>query len=202
MSVLDKIHEKYVFNRRVRVISSHIAPILPENAEVLDVGCGDGLIDRLILEHRPDVNICGIDVLIRPHTYIPVTQFDGRSIPFKDNEFDVVMFVDVLHHTEEPEILLKEAERVSNKCIIIKDHCKNGFLAEPILRFMDWVGNARHGVVLPYNYWDEMSWKKAFESLNLKIDKFQRKLGLYPPPASWVFERGLHFIALLTKNRD
>ena len=67
-----------------------------------------------------------------------------------DASFDVVMFVDVLHHTDDPLLLLQEAQRVG-KIILVKDHFRKGFLAGPTLRFMDWVGNAHHGVVLPYN---------------------------------------------------
>ena len=62
------------------------------------------------------------------------------------------MFVDVLHHTEDPMALLGEAVRVARKTIVVKDHTLNGFLAGPTLHFLDRVGNARHDVALPYNY--------------------------------------------------
>ncbi len=50
-----------------------------------------------------------------------------------------------------PARLLAEAKRVSRGGIVIKDHFREGVLADATLRFMDWVGNAQHGVVLPYN---------------------------------------------------
>ena len=62
---------------------------------------------------------------------------------------------------------------------------------------MDWVGNAHHGVRLPYNYWSNMQWKSNFEKLNLVIDVWISKLSLYPKPASWLFDRKLHFVAKL-----
>ena len=40
--------------------------------------------------------------------------------------------------------------------IVLKDHTRNGLFSGSTLRFMDWVGNARHGVRLPYNYWPEL----------------------------------------------
>jgi SAM-dependent methyltransferase len=55
------------------------------------------------------VSIAGIDVLLRPERQIEVTEFDGTTIPFADSSFDVVMFVDVLHHTNNPDVLLAEA---------------------------------------------------------------------------------------------
>ena len=153
MSLLDTIHGGYVFKRRVRVLSRHLSELLPHNASVLDVGCGDGLIAQQIMEKRGDLTVKGIDVMVRPQTHIPVEKFDGRKIPHADASFDAVMFVDVLHHTDDPFVLLQEARRVSRQAVVIKDHIRQGFLAGQTLRFMDWVGNARHGVVLPYNYW-------------------------------------------------
>lgn len=200
MSVLDAIHGGYVFKRRVRVLSGHLAHLLPPDVTVLDIGCGDGLVAKLISEKRPDARLEGIDILVRPQTHIPVKPFDGVKIPWPDNSFDVAMFVDVLHHTEDPMILLREACRVARRALVIKDHCQDGFLAGPTLRFMDWVGNARHRVVLPYNYWPENRWQQAFAELGLNVAQDVRRIGLYPCPANWLFERRLHFIARLEKK--
>lgn len=197
MSVLDKVHGGYVHNRRVRVLASHLVELLPQNASVLDVGCGDGLLDRLVLDQRPDVSIEGIDVLVRDTAAIVVHHFDGSVIPHPDKSFDVVMFVDVLHHTDDPMVLLREASRVARKAVVIKDHTRNGLLAGPTLRFMDWVGNARHGVVLPYNYWSYKQWTNAFSALGWKTEEWRKHLGAYPFPANALFGRGLHYFARL-----
>ncbi|MCC6920455.1 MAG: class I SAM-dependent methyltransferase [Alphaproteobacteria bacterium] len=199
MSVVGKLHAGLVFGRRVRVLARHLAAQLPPNARVLDVGCGDGRIDAAIGQQRPDVQIEGVDVLIRPSTHIPVTKFDGAHLPFPDASFDIVQFVDVLHHTDDPMILLREARRVARTGIVLKDHGKDGFLAGPTLRFMDWVGNAHHGVVLPYNYWPIAKWRAAFAELGLKPATWLDHPGLYPWPASLAFERKLHFITRLER---
>jgi len=195
--VIERIHGGYVYQRRIRVLCEHLAKLIPPAARVLDVGCGDGLLAHLILQKRPDLALRGIDVLVREHTYIPVDGFDGRVIPHPDASFDVVMFVDVLHHTEDPTVLLCEAARVATTAIILKDHCRDGILAGLTLGFLDWVGNARHGVALPYNYWPERKWYEVFEKLGLTIAVWAKHLGLYPRPANWAFGRSLHFIARL-----
>jgi SAM-dependent methyltransferase len=200
MSLLDKVHGDLVFGRRVRVLARHLGEMLPRQGTVLDVGCGDGTVAKMVMGDRPDLAIEGIDVLVRPQTHIPVTRFDGRTIPHGDGSFDVVLFVDVLHHTDDPLVLLGEAVRVARRAVVIKDHNLDGILSGPSLRFMDWVGNARHGVVLPYNYWPERRWEQAFQALGLHVAERRLKLGLYPPPADWVFGRGLHFIARLEKS--
>lgn len=188
------LHGKFVFSRRVRILAGYLAALIPPGARVLDVGCGDGTLAKLIAEKLPAISIEGIDVLVRPKTHIPVMPFDGVTIPFPNDSFDIVMFVDVLHHTADPLILLREATRVA-KTTLIKDHFRQGFLAGPTLRLMDWVGNASHGVALPYNYWTKAQWNVAFDQVGLKTTRRELKLGLYPPPASWLFDRGLHFIA-------
>jgi SAM-dependent methyltransferase len=197
MSLIGRLHNEYVFQRRVRVLTRELADLIPQNAKVLDVGCGDGLIALKIQELRPDVSISGIDIMVRPHTHIPVTTFNGTVIPHPDKSFDAVMFVDVLHHTDDPNVLLREARRVARQAIVIKDHHRDGFLSGPTLRFMDWVGNAHHGVVLPYNYWAEAQWEESFGKIGLKVAAKKNQIGLYPAPASWFFDRGLHFVARL-----
>ncbi len=197
MPFLDALHGRHVFPRRIRVLSDHLAQILPLNASVLDVGCGDGRIAHRVLQLRPDLQWRGLDVLIRPHTHIPVDHFNGHTLPQTDRSVDCVLFVDVLHHTPDPLCLLREAARVARLAIVLKDHTRDGLLAGPTLRFMDWVGNARHGVALPYNYWPKASWHHAFQTLGLRTAEWRDQLGLYPAPANVVFERGLHFIARL-----
>jgi SAM-dependent methyltransferase len=122
-------------------------------------------------------------------------------IPFETKSVDVVLFVDVLHHTTDPTILLREAKRVASDSVVIKDHTKDGLLAGQTLSFMDWVGNARHGVALPFNYWPEARWRGAFEDLSLYVAYWRKTLGLYPWSHTWLFDRSLHFIARLTNKR-
>jgi hypothetical protein len=51
------------------------------------------------MQSRGNIDIQGIDVLVRPNTLIPVTPFEGDHLPFANGSFDCVLFVDVLHHT-------------------------------------------------------------------------------------------------------
>jgi SAM-dependent methyltransferase len=198
MTLVGKLHSKMVFGRRVRVLAQMLAAHVPAQARTLvDIGCGDGQVAHLVAEKCPQLQISGIDILVRPQTWIPVQPFDGVTLPLADQSVDVAMFVDVLHHTNDPLVLLREAKRVARQAILIKDHCKNGLLAGPTLRFMDWVGNAHHGVVLPYNYWSEQRWRAAFAELGLTIDAWTQQIPLYPWPANWIFQRRLHYVARL-----
>ena len=192
--LIRDIHEARVHSRRVTILARHLAEIMPHAAAVLDIGAGDGLLASHVLAVRQDLQWTGVDALARPNARIPVQIFDGRRLPFDDRTFDVALFVDVLHHTDDPMSILREAIRVSRRNVVIKDHLREGFLAGPTLRFMDWVGNAGWGVSLPYNYWTEHQWNRAFGELSLEPTRVERSLGLYPWWADWLFGRSLHFL--------
>jgi SAM-dependent methyltransferase len=200
MSLVKALHDGLVYGRRMRLLSEKLSVLLPRDTRILDVGCGDGKVDSLITGLRPDVEIHGIDVLVRPQTYIPVIQFDGARIPHPDASFDVVMFVDVLHHCQDPAQLLADAKRVTRSSVLIKDHTREGLLAYQTLRFMDWFGNAHYGVSLPNNFWTLQQWKDCIERLGLQVRYWQDRLDLYPWPATWLFDRKLHFIACLGRS--
>lgn len=199
MPALDSLHQRFVLDRRVRVIAGHLADAIPGDCRVLDVGAGDGKMAAELQRLRPDLQIRGVDVLVRPGTAVPVEYFDGAQIPVADRGVDVVMLVDVLHHTDDPLALLREAVRAAAVAVVVKDHDASGVLARRTLRFMDDVGNRRHGVRLPYNYWTRAEWRAAFAKLGLRPALWRDRLGLYPRPASWLFDRRLHFVARLER---
>lgn len=200
MKLLERLHERFVKSRRVAALASRIAPHLPPNSVVLDVGCGDGRVAEEILRRRPDLRFCGIDVMVRETSRIPVTLYDGESLPFAEGAFDVVLFVDVLHHTPHAEALLESACRVARGLVLIKDHCAEGLFARPTLRFMDRVGNARFGVAVPYLYLSWEEWRRMLRRVGMGIVVVQRRLALYPPPFTWVFDRSLHFLAVMQRT--
>lgn len=94
----------------------------PTNAHVLEVGCGTGVLTRA-LARWPNVDeVVGVDVATSLLTKarelavdlpnIAFREADGRSLPFEDACFDVVVFDSTLTHVPGPELALDEAFRV------------------------------------------------------------------------------------------
>lgn len=200
--IIEAIHERCVKNRRAVVLHNLLCKFFPDqSATVLDIGCGDGGVARYLMQTLPGLQIKGIDPLVRSGTAIPVQPFNGREIPHAAGSFDYCLLVDVLHHAEDPKVLLLEAARVAKKGVIIKDHYAQGLFARTTLRFMDDAHNRRYGVSLPYNYWSPEQWQNGFERAGLVVQQVETRLHLYPIWADWLFGRGLHFISRLGFRR-
>lgn len=198
MNVLEHLHETRVHVRRVRVLATAAARLLPAGARyLLDIGCGDGALGAGLARQRPELDVRGVEVAVRKHTAIPVQAFDGRTLPCADQSHDAVMLVDVLHHTTQPAVLLREAVRVARRWILLKDHDADGFAAHATLQFMDRVGNRRHGVVRPHHYLTRAQWSVLFAEFKLRVVQHDSLPQLYPFPVNLVFGRRLHFFALL-----
>jgi len=187
----------WYYNRRIWVLSRALANAIPGRGSVLDIGCGDGQLALALMKLRPDLKIEGVDVVARPKTLIPVAQYDGVKLPFADKSFDYVTIVDVLHHTDDPTVVLSEASRLARHGVVIKDHLREGFLAHETLAFMDWCGNIGDGVPLPYNFLSRSEWQGAFFKSRLQSRQTNEKLNIYLPPARWLFDRQLHFVSFL-----
>ncbi len=199
MQLIQTAHQSLIMNRRVRVLTAHLASLIPagESLQGLDVGCGSGEIAVGVQQLRPQIVLQGVDILVRSQTQIPVTQFDGMTLPFPDRHFDFVMLVDVLHHTDNPTKLLAECTRVSRQFVLIKDHYRDSGWDDVRLRAMDWVGNRSYGVALPYNYLSTDRWQALFEECSLTTAKTLPQLDLYTGLLHWLFDANLHFISQL-----
>lgn len=158
---------------------------------ILDLGCGDGmLLNRIFqqnsrigskIEHfEPHMSITPNYIRVDVENYIAkenkdlsfVSYSEAHILPFDNRIMDTTILWTVLHHATDPEFLLKEAIRVTNKRIIIVE----GYIEDQetyILNyFLDWFFN-RPGkginVNLPLNYKTVQQWKKIFENLDCKL---------------------------------
>ena len=199
-SFVKPLHYFAVSQRRVKKISYHLSNLLPykQSFTGLDVGCGSGAIAKNLQSICPQIKVTGVDVLVRKDAEINITEFDGKKLPFENKSYDFIMLIDVLHHTNNPAVLLEECIRVSRQFILIKDHFCESWWDKVRLRFMDWVGNRAYNVSLPYNYLNYRDWEKLYQASQLTCEVKISQLNLYPKPFSLIFDSRLHFVAKLT----
>ena len=197
MRPVEWLHQHFALDRRAQVLAAHASRLIESPGTVLDVGSGDGAIAALLQQRRPDLTVTGVDTLVRPGCAIPVREFDGRTLPFGDRSVRTVLLFDVLHHADDPDRLLAECARVAADAIVLKDHLADGLGSAALLRFMDRVGNERHGVASPGKYRTRAEWEAAFAAAGVRPAEWTGRVGLYPWPASLVFDRTLQFVCRL-----
>ena len=104
------------------ILRSYLSEIeLPPGAKALEIGCGTGAISRALVELLK-LEVIGLDpspiFVARAQELgaaLPGLTFmvgDGRSLPFADASFDLVVFHTTLCHIPNPEVALREAYRV------------------------------------------------------------------------------------------
>ena len=138
----------------------------------------------------------GLERFPRGGEPIPVTPYDGGQFPFADDSFDVVIVADVLHHEENPELLLRECIRVSRRHVVIKDHQLSGPLALARVSLIDWAANAPYGVKCLYRYNSPREWETILRELQLTPVALFRAINLYPAGFNFLFGRRLQYLAV------
>ena len=116
-------------------------------AIILDVACGTGEFERLLLEKNPTQKIIGIDIsekmldLARKKhdafSSVEFKQASVNSLPFESNYFDVVVCANSFHFFDKPQLALAEMKRVvkPHGKVIILDWNKDYF----VCRICDWL---------------------------------------------------------------
>lgn len=123
MIKLEKIFVNFSAKaRNIKIIERLFSQIDLSNVKkVLEVGCGIGVLSYYLAE-KYKWEVTGIDLDpeqierakndYRENKYIRFIEADATKLPFGDNEFDLVLAVDVLHHIPDWDEALREISRV------------------------------------------------------------------------------------------
>lgn len=169
MKFLDLIIRPAGGTTRTKSIVKLFADQIKTGERILDFGAGDGQIANYISKHF-EVDLSLVDIVDYNRTKLKLTLFDGKHLPFKDDSFDSVLVIFVLHHSDHQMEILKEIKRVSKKIIIIEDTPKN-WIERKFWHFWDWLLNLGHDVPMTYTAKQDAQWLLIFKSLGLKIIK-------------------------------
>lgn len=97
---------------------------------VLEVGCGSGTVLAEVARQKVGERHTGIDVVDpRDHldsgaAQLELLKYDGDSIPFPDDSFDLVYASHVIEHVPEPRSVLREIRRVASSLIYLEVPCE------------------------------------------------------------------------------
>jgi len=95
--------------------------------KLLEVGAGDGSILKFLADadfaegyHAVEISESGVEhILSRNIKGVKSVQlFDGYTLPFANDSFDLIILSHVLEHVEHERLLLRELKRVARHCII------------------------------------------------------------------------------------
>lgn len=163
---------------RSKIIIRAYKDWISSSSRVLDIGCGNAVVTEELKKYFRCF-IVGTDLLDYRKRDIPFKAIiDKDKLPFKEKEFDISMFNDLLHHCKDWKGMLSEALRVAGRVLI--------FEMEPaiIAKISDWLINKIHNpnTNIAINLKTLEQWKIYFEKLNLDYEcrKIEKPLSFYP----------------------
>ena len=171
-------HDELRFLTYKRNVAEYVASICEDGSSVLDVGCDDGTVSKMILDFKPALRIVGVDVQANSPSKIEKKVYNGKNLPFPAGSFDTVMALDVLHHIPDIPAMLEEMKKVSRKHIIIKDHLVCGPLSRLIVGVADYISNVGYGIKCAFNYLSLKEFEALFRMHNLEVVEVNRNLNL------------------------
>src|SRR5262245_60131661 len=121
VNLLEGVRRRWRRERRRRAVGRaydmalEIARYVPYGSEVLDVGCGNGLIAHHLSAILGTV-VLGIDLSENTRAPIAYQRYDGSHFPVTDKSLDAVLLCYVLHHAQDLGLVLVELSRV------LRDH--------------------------------------------------------------------------------
>jgi ubiquinone/menaquinone biosynthesis C-methylase UbiE len=109
--------------RMYRRFAADIARLAPDNARVLDVGTGPGVLLVELATARPDLRLTGVDlsadmIASARRNLAPFADRatagvgNATDLPFADDSFDLIVSSLSLHHWDDPESAAPELARV------------------------------------------------------------------------------------------
>jgi SAM-dependent methyltransferase len=172
----------YGLRNRSAKIFLQIEPFIERGSAVLDLGCGDGQVGALVAE-RKGAHVVLVDVKDYNTTPLAFVPYDGRELYCSDNNFDHVLLLTVLHHSDDPVQVMKEALRVADKSVIVIESVYFNAVHRQINKFFDWFYNRvlnNPEINVPFNFLTPTAWPILFEQLGGKVTHMKH-LGIDEP---------------------
>jgi ubiquinone/menaquinone biosynthesis C-methylase UbiE len=167
-----------------RATLSHASDFLTPGTTALDIGCGIGYaLD--VVERDFGCTAYGCDVVEPPIKIDRFARFDGRALPYRDKAFDVAFLIFVLHHADDPGVLLREASRVTKRAVIVVEDTPNNPIERRWGSMHVHSFKTRHSIPWHGRVRDDHEWRQVFQFMGMPVLHAER-LGRFErlPPVS------------------
>lgn len=152
-------------------------PFIEKGSKILDLGCGSGIAAKNFQDFF-QTKVIGVDIKDRRIFPILFEKINGKTLPFPDCSFDIVLISYVLHHSQNPTLLLKEAKRVSKRVIVYED-LPEGILSKIYCKFHGLTFNKFFQKDNAASFKTAKEWKEIFEKIGLSVI-FEKRVYNFP----------------------
>ena len=115
--------EHYIKSKGLHLNYKIITEMIESNASVVDVGCGDGTLMKMLQEKK--VQVTGIDIdqdniikCLEKRLSVIQGDIDEGLLGFPDKSYDYVILNQTLQSTEKPDFVIQEMLRIGKKVVI------------------------------------------------------------------------------------
>ena len=167
-----------IYERAAKKMCLACQDFIQKGVKILDLGCGSGIIGKEF-QNFFKAKLIGVDIKDKRAVDIPFQIIDGKSLPFPENSFDVILINYVLHHSEDPVALLKEAKRVVKDKIVIYEDLPEDIFSKIIcqlhrISFDNFFRNPTQTF-----FKSERDWEKIFREIGLNTI-FKKRINNFP----------------------
>jgi len=174
-----------------------------DHRRLLDVGGGTGVIAQAMSELFPLEEVQTVDLVDRfcPSLTVSTRQYDGKTLPFRDDAFDAATLNNVIHHVPlaARAALLREIRRVVDGPLYIKDHESLHAVDRLRLMAMDAIGNIPFGGMVWARYLDRAEWERLAAESGYRIAARAAPLRYRKGPYGWLFPNRLEITLRLER---
>ena len=156
---------------------SRIMPAIPPDEETLYLGCGGGAVCKIMADKGYRLHPVDVKDKSKFREVIP-TLYDGQSLPYVNQFFDHCLILGVLNNCIDPLQVLREAQRVTDKQLIIIENVYTNQRRKRLMQFADsllsWEFRDH-----PRNHKKEEDWEEIFKKFGMQIIEKKRYKVMY-----------------------
>jgi methionine biosynthesis protein MetW len=118
------VRDDFIVAEPLRPDLQAIAELVPVGARVLDLGCGDGILLRYLIDHKQvhgrgiELSEAGVRACVARGLSVVQGDLDEGLADYPDGQFDIVILSQTLPYLDAPALILHEMLRVGRQGIV------------------------------------------------------------------------------------